>query len=75
MKKKNYKKFIKTDLLEDLSMSVLNFNFSMIYIIHKTLILIKNHLSYLKDSILECFFKKYKRLLLFLKNIFFRNIE
>ena len=47
------------DLLEDLRMSL------MIQIIHKTLVLIKNHLNYLKDNIFECFFRKYNRLLLF----------
>ena len=46
------------DLLEDLRMSFLNFNFVMIYIIHKILELLKNHLIYLKDNIFECFFKK-----------------
>ena len=46
-------------------MSFLGFNLSMIYIIHKILILIKNHLNYLKDNILECFFKKYNKLNLF----------
>ena len=35
----------------------------MIFIIHKILVLIKNHLNYLKDNILELSFKKYKRLL------------
>ena len=50
--KKNYKKM-------DLRISLLNPNFSMIYIIHKILVLIKNHLNYLKDNILEFFFKKY----------------
>ena len=39
------------DLLEDLKMLLLNFNFDMIYIIHKMLVLLKNHLNYLKDSI------------------------
>ena len=34
------------DLLEDLKMSVLNSNFVMIYIIHKILLLLKNHLNY-----------------------------
>ena len=34
------------DLLEDLKMSVLNSNFVMIYIIHKILLLLKNHLYY-----------------------------
>ena len=50
--KKIYKKM-------DLRISLLNSNFSMIYIIHKILVLIKNHLNYLKDNILEFFFKKY----------------
>ena len=53
------------DLLEDLRMSLLNFNFVMIYTIHKILVLLKNHLNYLKDNIFECFFKKYNRLLFF----------
>ena len=35
------------DLLEDLKMSLLNFSFIMIYIIHKILVLLKNHLNYL----------------------------
>ena len=52
-------------------MSLLNFNFVMIYIIHKTLALLKNHLNYLKDNIFECFFKKYNSLLFFLNEIFF----
>ena len=47
------------DLLEDLKMSLLNLNFVMIYIIHRTLVLLKNQMNYLKDSILECFYKKY----------------
>ena len=34
-------------------MSILNLNFFMIYIAHKILVLIKNHLNYLKP-----FFKK-----------------
>ena len=54
------------DLLEDLKISLLNFNFIMIYIIHK-LLLLKNNPNYLKYSIFECFFKEYNRLLLFLK--------
>ena len=49
-------------LLEDLKMLLLNFNFVMIYIIHKMLLLIENNLNYFKDSIFECFFKKYHRL-------------
>ena len=46
--KKSYKKVyknIKMDLLEDLNISLLNFNFFFIYIIHKMLLLIKNHLN------------------------------
>ena len=53
------------DLLEDLRMSLLNFNFVTIHIIHKILVLFKNHLNYLKDNIFECFFKKYNRFLSF----------
>ena len=40
------------DLLNDLKMSLLNFHFVLVYIIHK------NHLSYLKDKILECFLRR-----------------
>ena len=43
------------DLLEDLKMLLLNFNFVMIYIIHKMIVLLKNHLNNLKDSILNAF--------------------
>ena len=49
------------NLLEDLKTSLLNFSFVMIYIIHKMSVLLKNHLNYLKDNILENFFKKYNR--------------
>ena len=60
------------DLLKDLRMSFLNFNFDMIYIIHTILVLIKNHLNYLKDNTFKCFFKKYNKLLFFFKkNNFF----
>ena len=48
----------------DLRISLLNFNFAMIYIIYKFFVLIKNHLNYLDDNIFECF-------LLFLKKKFF----
>ena len=41
------------DLLEDLKMSLLNFNFVMIYIIQKMLVLLKSHLNYIKDSTSE----------------------
>ena len=69
--KKNYKKKIynkiykKMDLLEDLKMSLLNFNFFMIYIIHKMFVLFKNYLNYIKDSIFGCFFKEYNRFFFF----------
>ena len=42
-------------------MSLLNFNFAVIYIIHEILALLKNHLNYLKDNTFECFFKQYNR--------------
>ena len=50
-------------LLEDLKMLLLNFNFALIYIIHKMLVLYKNHLNYLKDSSFECFLKEGNRLI------------
>ena len=63
--KKNYKNNLrKIDLLDYFKVSLLIFNFAMIYIIYKVLLLLKNHLNYLKDNIFECFFKKYNRLLL-----------
>ena len=72
MKKEIIKKSIKRmDLLEHLKMSLFNFNFNLIYIIHKMLALIRNNLNYLKDSIFECFFRKYNRLLVFIENDFF----
>ena len=54
-------------------MSHLNFDFVMVYVIHKILVLLKNHLSYLKDNIFECilrsitdfFFFKKKKILFF----------
>ena len=52
------------DLLEDLKISLLNFIFVMIYIIHKILVLHKNHLNYFKD-IFKCIFKEYNRLSFF----------
>ena len=59
------------DLLEVLRMSLLNFKFVMIHIIHETLVLTKDHLNYLKDNIFECSFKKYNRLLFFKKILIF----
>ena len=51
---KNYKKM---NLLELLKMSLLNFSFIMIYAIHKILVLIKNHLNYLKIIVLNVFLR------------------
>ena len=59
--------------IEDLKKPLLSFNFAMIYIIHKKLLLPKNNLNYLKDSIFKCFFKEYNRFLFFVI-IFFQNI-
>ena len=63
------KKLLKMDLLEDLKMSLLSFNFAMIYIVHKKLVLLKNHLNYQKDSTFKCIFKDYHRL--FVKKLLF----
>ena len=58
MKKENdKKKFIKRiykriDLLKDLKMSLLNFSFAMIYIIHN---MFKNHSNFLKAVFLNVF--------------------
>ena len=38
------------NLLEDLKKSLLNFSFMMIYTFHKFLVLVENHLNYLKDN-------------------------
>ena len=43
----------------------------MIYIIHKILELLKNHLNFLKDNILECFFRKCNRLFFLKKKLIF----
>ena len=45
-------------------MSLLNFNFVIIYVIHKMLVMLKNNLNYLKVSISECFLKEYNRLII-----------
>ena len=70
MKKKSYEKIYKK---MDLRISILNFYFVMIHIIHKTLVFIKNHTNYLKDNIFKFFLKKYNRLLFFKKVNFFQN--
>ena len=59
------------DLLKDLRMSLLNFDFVVIYIIHKILLLLKNHLNYLEDSIFESVFKEYNILFYIFSNYFF----
>ena len=47
------------NLLKDLKINIsLNISFFMIYIIQEMLVLLKNHRNYLKDNILECFFKE-----------------
>ena len=48
---------------EDLKMLLLNFTFVIIYVIHKMLVLLKNHLNYLKHNIFESFFKRDNKLL------------
>ena len=42
----------------------INFHFLIICVIDKILALLKYHLNYLKDNILECFFKNYNRFLI-----------
>ena len=59
---------------EDLKMSPLNFNFVMIYIIHKIIVLLKNHLNYLKDSIFECFLKSMIVFYFIFSYLFLQNI-
>ena len=46
-------------------MSLLNFNFAMVYIIQKIFVLLENCLNNLKDNIFKCFFKKYNKRSLF----------
>ena len=45
------------DSLVNLRMSLLNFNFGMIYIIHKILVSLKNHLNYFEVTFLNAFLK------------------
>ena len=56
---------------EDLKMLLLNFTFVIIYVIHKMLVLLKNHLNYLKHNIFESFFKRDNKLLFLKKLILF----
>ena len=70
--KKTIRKFIKkTDLLDDLKTSLLNFNFVMIYVIDKMLLSLKNHLKYVKDFFKEIYFTFILLLLFFFKKKFF----
>ena len=71
--KKIIKKFIKKNYEKmDVRISLLNFNFSLLNF--KILVLVKNHMNYLKDNIFQFFYKKYNRVLFFFKNNFFHNI-
>ena len=73
--KKTIRKFIKkTDLLDDLKTSLLNFNFVMIYVIGKMLLSLKNHLKYVKDFFKEIYFTFILLLYFFLKKKVFHNI-
>ena len=53
------------NLLGDLQMLLLNFGLVMIYMIRKMLVLLTDHLNYLKDNIFGGFLKKYDKLLSF----------
>ena len=59
------------NLLKDSEMSLLNFSFIMIYTVYKMLLLIKNHLNYLRDNILGCFLNIVIYFKFFLKKIIF----
>ena len=48
----------------NLKVSLLSFNFIMVYIIHKILPLLENHVNFLKDNILQFFFKEYNSLII-----------
>ena len=58
------------NLLEDFKMSLLSFNFVMIYIIHKMFVLFKNHLNSWKIVFSNAFFKEYNW---FFFNLFFSH--
>ena len=59
------KKIIKNDIKKWIE----EFHFHL-YIIHKMLVFIKNHMNYLEDNAFEFFFKKYDRVLVFSDNYF-----
>ena len=75
-KKNLSENFKKMNLLEDLKISLLtfNFNFVLIYLIHKILVLLNNLLNYLKDNIFKCFLRKYNRSWFFFKKLFSQHI-
>ena len=52
--KKCYKKM---NLFKDLKMSLLNFSFVMIYIIREILVLLKNHLDFVKVTFSSAFLR------------------
>ena len=58
------------DLLKDLEMLLLNFRFDMVYTIHKMLVLLKNNLNYLKNTIFKCSFIECNRHLFIYIHIF-----
>ena len=64
-------KKIQKKLLGDSGTSLLNFNFVKIYVIHKMLVWLKNHLNYLKYSIFKCFLRGMKDFYICLKKAFF----
>ena len=63
--KKIKKMIIKNWFIRNFKNVTLNFNFVMVYTVHKILVLLKDHLNYLKDNALECYFKKYNILLFY----------
>ena len=52
----------------------LNFYFIMIYITCKMLVLLKNNLNYLKDSISECLLRSIIDFYFFFTKFFFHNM-
>ena len=64
------KTFIKNGFIRNLRMSLLIFNFVMIYIIHKISVLLKNQLNYFKE-LLKAFLRSIIDFYFFKKNIFF----
>ena len=61
-------------LLRDCQISLLNFSIVMIYIVHKMLVLVRNHLNYLKDNISIIFLKAITDFYFLKKKLFFQNI-